>query len=307
MMKKLILYISMIGICMSLKAQSRYMAIYDMPVSVQSLSLGGCRLGMQQSAYIYSNPGSSFLGKDRRGSVDYSFGIVNDEIENMYLHTLSASYRFGSHLIMGGIRYYDEGSIHNIVDKNMKTVLDKLRLYTYTVDLGYGHQLDKFSVYGLLGLASEKTISQINAYRISLGANFSDSFKSMSYMVGVGLRNLGVVSYENENKSLTPLAHVGGSIMFPTRKEDSVGLFVDAGIYFFKDKPKRVSTLSLGIDYTFLKSYSLRLGGHTGEKDQYMSAGFGIKISQLTIDAGAKLACEKDLSDIYIIGARFNF
>ncbi len=307
-MKRLITFLTMTAVCLLMHAQSRPVPIYDMPASARSLSTGGGSMGRQQSAYIYTNPSAAFAAEEARGTAEYLLALVDNKTGNMLLHTVTASHRWGSHLVMGGVRYYAQGSIDHALDINMKPVPGRLRLYAYTADLGYARRLGAFSVYGSLGLASEKAAERIGAYRANIGASFSHSLQSADYTVGLGIRDLGMVSYRGKNKRLAPLLHAGGSVTLPTWEGQALGVFVDGGMYLPSGKSKAAGILGAGLDYTFAKRYSLRAGGHTGgDRDNYLSAGLGVRVGRFTMDAAAKLACEDGLSNLYMAGMKFDF
>ena len=306
-MRHFILSLYLLFLAVNVLAQGLRMAILDMPASVHSLSMGGCSLGAMTGAYVYTNPSAAFGAEISPVVVDYDVTLVAEEqADNMYLHSLSASYRTGNHLLMGGVRYYAQGTIDRLVDENMQMVPWSHRLYSYRVDLGYARQFQRAVVYGTLGIASEQTVSQTDAYRISLGGSFRGEVGSMPYTLGVEVRDLGLVSHLNKNHALSPLVHCGGTLSCPIGFQQTLGLYVDGGSYLPVDGADVASMVCGGLSYSIAGRYSLSAGAHCGDRNNFATSGLSVRIGWLTILGSCRFGWEDGQSSMYMIGARFS-
>lgn len=297
-----LIFIMAVCLCSYVSAQSRRMPIYDTPSSSFSMGVGGCRMGLQNTAYIYTNPVSAYLGEDSVWTADYAYADMGQDLS---LHTITGAYRSGDHVLMAGVRYFSEGSIDRQIDVDMNIVGGRVNFYSYSTDLGYSHRFGKFSVYGMLDVASEKTTVRSSAYSVSLGAGYTDSLLAGVYTVAASIRNMGVVSYQNKNKRLSPLVSAGGSFTFPSWQKQTISIYADGGVYLSDGTSGASAVFSGGIDYTLMKRYSLRAGGHLEGHDNYLTAGVGCRVACVTIEAAAKLAKEETAHDIYMIGVKW--
>ena len=301
---KRIFLVFIMAVCLysSLYAQSRRMPIYDTPLSSFSMGIGGCRMGLQNTAYIYTNPTSAYLGADSVWTTDYSYANMDDD---QSLHMVTGSYRSGNHVLMAGVRYFSEGSINRQIDIDMNIVGGRVNFYSYSTDIGYSRRFGKFCVYGVLDVASEKTTVRSSAYCVSLGTGYTDSLLSGVYTVALGVRNLGVVSYQNKNKRLSPLVIAGGSFTFPLWLKHTIGIYADGGVYLPDGNSETAAVFSGGIDYTFMHRYSVRAGGHLEGHDNFLTAGVGCRVACVTLEAAAKFAKENTAHDIYMVGVKW--
>lgn len=332
MKKHMSLFIIMLSIAFQIDAQTRVLPIFESPTSPTSLSLGNVRMGDLKNSFIYNNPTAGFmltkelassndlssmdnnyfLSKNytspRFKTADYSLGILPMNGDTHLLHTLTAGYYTNKSGFLIGGRYLSMGSIDSWLDEDMNNqTLGKKRFFSYTVDLGYTYCLnDKFSFYSTLSYAREKLVNNIDAYRLNIGGYYNGKNyligRQVNYSLGVAVDNVGMYSYSKKSKALAPDLKLGGSLLIPTIENQSMGLFIEENMYMPVSDNKFASSFSAGVDYTLLSKYSLRIGGHTGEHDDFLSAGFGIKYKIFDLNFGAKFALDQDLDNIYMVG-----
>lgn len=300
MQKRHIITIAALAITLTATAQSRRMAIFDMPASPTSLSLGGAQLGAEGN--IYADP-SLLITDEHKTNVDYSFGLVDADAGNMGIHSLTASTRQGKNLLLLGARYYAQGKLDRELDIDMKPIGDGRHLYSYQADAGYGRIMGNVTVYGSLGIASEKTTDQTTAYRVNIGATYHGTIGKGTWQAGAAVRDLGFAVADNKSHALAPLAHAGGSITIPTFTNQKLTAVVDGGAYLPLDDNDKEGTFGGGLAYSFADKLSLRAGAHTGSHDGYVGAGLGVRLGIVKVNAAAKFALGDGNSNIYMIGA----
>ncbi len=290
-----------------LQAQGRRFAVLDLPGSAVSLAHGGSTFSYADGGNIYANPSWNTECSMRENVVSYSLGWINQKSSKPTFHTLTAAHRQQNSMIMLGARYYAQGTLNNLLDDNMQPVEGSIHMYSYTIDLGYAHKFHHFSIYTTLGLASEKTVTQTNSYRIGLGASYANHYKKATYQIGIGLRDLGIVSTHNANKSLSPLIHAGGAIALQVNQNHNIAVNVDGGLYPTVEYAKQTSTLAGGIDYQLYHHYTIRIGGHIGDDDNYLAPGLGLSFGKINVDGTIKLTLEDDGVNYGMIGINYNF
>ncbi len=302
----------MMCVVLHTKAQSRILPVLETPSSPQSLSLGGVRMGDINQAYLYNNP--TFLFHNASKSVDYSLGFIPSEGRQTYLfHTFTTAYRYKKSAFFLGGRYLTMGSLddwfNNDYEKNSS--LGKIDFYSYSLDVGYAYKPNQsFSFYSTAGYAEEKTVSSIRAYRMDFGASYEGTGKlfraEMPYSIGLSVANLGKYSYKDQSDFLAPNVRLGGSVSIVTVTRQTMQVFVDGGAFLPVGENDFSSFFSGGVDYCFLNTYSLRIGGHTGDKDDFLSAGFGVKYRAFNVSLGAKIPLRKDLNSMYMLGLKMD-
>lgn len=303
-MYKLYSTVALTVVALSVHAQGRRMAIVDMPVSAVSLAHGGGVFGFSERALVYADPSVGFDDTQTTMCANYAFGLVDGAGGSMGLHTLGLSHRSGKHLLMGGARYFAQGKTGPVLDINMKPVADAMRLYSYGVDVGYVHTMGRFAIYGILGMISEKTDVQDNAYRLGIGMAFHGQKGLMRYKLNLAVRDLGGVGTGDRWQILSPLLHGGGALRLATARNQELDVTLDSGVYLPSGKSKVSGMLSGGVDYTLAKRYSLRLGGHAGDHDDYLGAGLGVRVGRIAFDAAVRLTAKDGASHLYMAGVQ---
>lgn len=301
------LFLLLMGV-IQVGAQTRVLPILESPTSPKSLSLGSSKMGNINSSFIYTNPAALF--NSSRLHADYSFGWMPTDGNTYQFHTLTTGYQTKKSGFMIGGRYLSMGSFDNWLNSNMENVgQGKVRFYSYTLDLGYAYKLNRaFSFYSTLGYAKEKTIFSMSAYYLGVGSYYSGNNllfnKNIAYSIGLSATNLGKYTYRGNSEFLSPNIRLGGSMLIPTFSNQSLELFLDGGVYLPVSDNKWASSFSGGMDYSFLKKYSLRVGGHCGEQDDFLSAGVGVKLGVFDFIVGSKIALRSDLDNIYMVGLK---
>lgn len=309
-MRIYILLLSVISIFLRVEAQSRILPILESPTSPKSLSMGSSKMGNVDNAFVYNNPTALFYSVSK--TADYSLGIIPSEGENTYLlHTLTTAYRNRKSAFFAGGRYLSMDSFDNWLNSDMQedVARGKMNFYSYTIDLGYAYKLNEsFSLYFTIGYIKEKTVASIRAYRVDVGSYYNGNSnlfnKDVFYSVGISVGNLGKYSYNDKADFLSPSFRLGGSILIQTASDQTLETFLNGGIFLPVADNKSASFISIGFDYSFFKKYSLRIGGHSGDNDDFFSAGFGIKYKIFDFSFGTKIALRKDLENIYMLGLK---
>lgn len=307
-MKIYILPVFMLFIVAEVEAQSRILPVSELPTSSQSLSLGNVRMGNMNSALIYNNPTAIFDSTPIND--DYSLGFIPSGDDTYLFHTLTAGYKRGKSGFVVGGRYLSMGSFDNWLNTDMADEpLGKIRFYSYTLDLGYAYKLNEsFSFYSTMGYVEEKTTSAVRAYRLDVGSYYKANSllfdKEIDYSIGLEVGNIEKYTYSGNSDFLAPNARLGASAMTETVANQSIGVFVEGGVFLPVANNEFASSFAAGIDYSFFKKYSISLGGHTGEQDDFLSAGFGVKYSLFDFSFGTKIALLNDLNDMYMLGLK---
>ena len=310
MNKHAITLILLAASAVSASAQGRILPVTEMPVSAETLAAGNA-MHSSTDTYIYADPALAFDSESRWHAV-YSAALLPSNDGTHSLHTLSAAARFGSNAVFVGARYHDMGTMKTFVDNDMnETQHGSMSLSAYTVDAGYARLLTpNIAAWATAGLASEKTSATIFAVRMALGADYSGiaslAGKPLSYSAGLSASNLGRYSYTGKSGMLSPRVGIGGHAVWQTAEGQSLALTVDGGMYMKTDDTKQSAELSGGIAYTAFSNYTLRIGGHTGDKDDYAAAGFSIAMKWITLHATAKIPLRNNLDAVYMAGLAVN-
>lgn len=289
-------------------SQQGTIPLLEAPASAQSLSMGGTTMGQATQAFIYSNPTAIFRSPTSL-NVDYSTALLPTEDKTMHLHTLSSAYKHNNNAFFVGARYFSMGSITDSWDSQGNPIRDgnKIDFYSYGIDLGYAYKINNSLVaYTKVGMANEKVMSDIQAYHSSFGVFYNGQIKQSLYSLGLEVANLGIYKYKDKSKSLSPLVKLGGSIVFETFNEQRLEVATNYGVYLPVEDYKSKSHFNMGLDYSFFKKYSLRMGAHTGEQNDYASAGVGVKFKSFAVNLGSKIALRSDLENMYMIDLNYS-
>lgn len=290
-------------------AQGRILPITEMPSSPETLAAGNAAHAPSES-FLYSTPGAVFHSPNRWHAA-YSAALLpaNDGTHSM--HTLAAATRLGHNAFFLGGRYHAMGALHTFVDNNMnETSHDKLPLYAYTVDGGYARMFSPhLSAWATAGFASEHTATTINAFRAGIGADYAGQTAlgrgQLNYKAGLSATNLGGYSYTGHSGMLSPRIGVGGHTAWLMAPGQTLALTIDGGLYMKTDDSKQSTELSGGFAYTAFSRYTLRVGGHTGDHDDYAAAGLSVALKGFTINAATTIPLHKDMDAIYMAGLTF--
>lgn len=282
-------------------AQSRSLPIIDLPGTPSSMALGGASFVEKDVQSIYSDMPSAYMMDNHHTGVSYSLGVIGSTPSNTF-HALSVSHREGSSVIMLGARYLSQGKIHDVIDADMQPTGKSLNMYSYMADIGYGYMLRHLTLYATLGVASEKTAMQINAYRVNLGASYHKMSKNIHWIIGAGVRDLGMMTVNGTSNGVSPLLHGGGMVAFDLGTGQKLDVCVDGGAYLPIGEGRTSETIGGGLGYTFFHNYTIRTGFHAGDGNSYIGAGASCKIGHCKIDAAVKFAYTDNLYNIYMVG-----
>lgn len=290
-------------------AQQRVLPLLEAPTSAESLGKGATTMGSSTNTFLYNNP-SAIFHSETTFAVDYSLGLFPTEDKTMHLHSVSAAYKQGKSAFFAGARYFSMGSITELWDSEMNP-LDRGRtidFYSYALDLGYAYQLsESWVAYVKAGYANEKVISDIKAYHSSVGVFYSGNINKTKYSIGAEASGLGVYNYKGKTKSLPGLLKLGGSVLFSIQENHKLELASNYGVYLPTDNDKAQSHFNLGVNYTLWDKYSILTGGHVGEKNDYMTAGLGVKHKGFRINLASKIAMRTDLENAYMLDIGYSF
>lgn len=313
-MKKTSLYIVLLlssFLPLGLQAQSRMLPIIELPASAEALSMGGVYTGDQQTAWIYTNPTAVF-NHAQTWTADYHLGFLPQNNGTSHLHTFHAAHRLGNHAVLVGSRYEDMGTLNTFVDDDMQEVSkEKMRLSSYRFDAGYTFRISrKWAVYTTVGYASERTLTTISGWMINLGINHVDSFTlsrlPLRYNLTLNGLQLGRYAYSGHHGWLSSRIGLGGNISMNIAPKQQLSVFLDAGTFLPSNGIKASTELSGGIAYTFLQMVSVRIGGHTGDKDDFLSCGFSVRYGTLSLHTGMSVPLHKEMHKTYMAGLQWD-
>ncbi|MCA4806967.1 PorV/PorQ family protein [Myroides odoratimimus] len=290
-------------------AQQGVLPVLQAPASAESLAKGATTMGNSTSGFIYNNPAAIF-NKDTQFSVDYSLGLFPTEDKTMHLHTVSTAYKQGKSAFFIGGRYFSMGNITALWDSEMNPISNgrTLDLYSYALDLGYAYKLsDSFVAYAKAGYANERMISDIKAYHSTFGVFYNGSINKTNYSIGVEASNLGVYKYKDKTESLPSLLKVGGAVEFSIRESQVLEVASNYGVFLPNGDQKAKSHFNIGANYTFWNKYSILAGTHLGEKNDYLTAGLGLKHKGVRVHLASKLAARTDLENAYMLDIGYSF
>lgn len=302
-MKRNQLLFIFICLVLNLEAQSRILPIIELPSGAKAIGLGGSKIGNTGNASIYGNPTAIFY--NHRNSIDYSFGVIPTDSKNTYVfHSLSVGYKKNKNAFFVGGRYLSLGNSRDF----MEAYADKkLSFYSHSLDVGYAYAANKStSFYSSIAYVNEKTFVLTHALRFNVGSYFYGEHilaeKTMNYAIGISISNIGKYFYQEENGFLSPKASIGGTFLFPFSSNQEMTTCVQSNFFIPVSNSKFSSSTSVGIDYSFRKKYSIRVGGSLGDNDNFFAAGLGIKYRKIDVNVGAKLPFRKEVSNIYMFG-----
>ncbi|EKB06030.1 MULTISPECIES: PorV/PorQ family protein [Myroides] len=303
---KTLQYISTAALCsltLSALGQQRGLPILETPASAESLGKGATTMAGASQAFIYSNP-TSIFSTETKFNASYSVGLLPTDDKNMSLHSISTAYQRDRSAFFLGARYFSMGSITEQWDGQMNPISDgrKLDFYSYTLDLGYAYRIsNSFTAYTKLGFADEKVISDIKAYHATVGMFYTGNIQETVYSLGVEVSNLGSYKYKDKTKSLQSLLKLGGSVLFPTYEHQKLEIASNYGLYLPIDDYTAKSHFNMGVNYTFLDKYSISTGGHLGEKNDYLTAGLGMRYQSFRFNLASKIGMRADLENVYML------
>ena len=294
----------------TLHAQGRPMPLLELPASPEVLATGNTARGEVHGNYLYTNPAAVFGASKPRG-VDARFGILSVNNRTQTFQSVSADYRVGKNAFFLGTRYWNIGSVNTFVGLNMQqTAHKKVSLDAFRIDVGYARALTpRWTAFIATGYANERGVTTQTAWQNTLGVQYADSTQvaqlPVRFAASVAAQNVGVVHYRHHTKALAPRLSAGGSIVLKPQSNHSFALYADAGFYPKMGGAQSAADLGAGIRYTLLRRYSLAAGHHTGDNDNYWTAGASVALGAFTLDAAAQLPHHREQGKLYLMGVRF--
>ncbi|MBO5627237.1 MAG: hypothetical protein J5953_15815 [Prevotella sp.] len=303
--KKIILLVLGLAVsCLAAFGQGRILPITETTTSALSLATGGTHLGSQTASLLYTNP---TVALDlNRFEADYSLTYMPTDGENILLHAPSVAVRTGKGAVLLGMRYMAMGTLNLVVDQQMQEITDKtIHMKSYTFDAGYAHPITRhLSAFATVGYATEKTAANVHGFYGSLGANYSDSTylgkKKLDYTAGLSVSNLGGYSYDDEQGRLSPRVAVGGSMRLATARSQYLHLYAEAAHFFKSGKADGCSECVAGLGYTLFENYTLLAGGHSGDGNPAVTAGFMARFNSIVISIATRFGIQKDQNNSYM-------
>ena len=296
----------------SAAAQSRILPLGDMAASAASLASGGSRYAGGGAA-VYTRPSSAFA-QDGSFGADYSAAIIPADGCTQTLHTLTAAWHGGRHAVLLGGRYWLQGKQDIFVDDNMSETSDpRLTMHSCAFDAGYAFAISQsMHAYATVGYVAEKALATVSAVRATVGADYMGGGSlfglGAKYVAGASVSNIGRYSGGGSGGSLSPRIGLGGSVAIAPGARQTLSVNADAGMYLASGNAKSAAELAAGVGYTFLDSYTLRVGTHVGDHDNAFAAGAEARIGRLfTVSGSVRIAAASDVCNIYMIGLSASF
>jgi len=296
-MKRLLsMFIIALG-CTMMSAQS--FNFVNLPTSPVEAALGGATFAYNADAFSAEvNPAAMSLSV-KKFAVAATYQMWAPNSMNMTAAGLGAFYRFKNLSIGLSGRYYMEPS-YDIINSQAK-VTGSYKPAHNDVALSLAYSVDNKWSFGVVvrnlsfGFSEEAKIS-------SLGFDLMGEYSNKGFIVAVGVKNLGpnikIGTINGAKYNLPAYAKAGASY---TVKGFSATAEFD---YMFNGG----IMAGIGAQYKFFDIVALRAGYHYGSEKtipQYFSAGLGIDIIGITLNAAAIISATMGTSLSFGLGYSF--
>jgi len=283
-------------------AQTGFQFLSVLPDARSAALAGATTTMLGGSASLWSNPaalGEMTLHTELMAS-------QNNWIADIDHYAVSAAYRHGQgrYGVFGvSFMYVDYGEIEGtMIAANEQGFIETgiIKPLAYALGLGYGIRLsDKFSVGGQVKLVSQhlgpavKSVdapdgqnvidNEVSVLAFDFGTRYITGFRSLVF--GMSVRNFSQeVRFAREGFQLPLTFNIGVSIdLFDIMPE----MNANHGFIFSLDAthPRSYPEFAkFGLEYSFIKTFFLRIGYITNRDEEDMAYGFGIQKFGLGVD-----------------------
>lgn len=268
---------------LSLGAQSRILPVLENNNDVRTAAMGNTLLGNAKQMYLYSNP-AALAYADKTFSVDLS-GEFYPQVDAGRLshYALSLGYKLGrSSTLLGGVRY--QGGLE------LNTQNGAVKPKDWTIDLGYAFRLTNEIMFYASGsyIKSEVGVST-SAWAFSVGAAYQKGIDvaGMNSLLTVGARFMDFGKAVKYNDAWLPYSLptsliVGGdwSLNLSDKHQMTYAL---SGRYF---TPKNAEAILVGtgLEYTYARVVSARVGYECGDTPDRLTMGLGCRYKGFKLD-----------------------
>ncbi len=286
MKKILFAVIATLGLGANIQAQT--LPLLGLSGDARSASMGEVRMGEAKGMYIYTNPSSFVIDKEKKAYASASFGKLPDANDKSpKIGFASIGYRLGNNALMLGYRCLSGIPFNqtNSLGVSVKEIQPKDQAF----DIAYALSIDEhFSAYAMASVISTYNGYRRNVMAGSLGVYYRNKIKlgqTINYTLGLSLNNLGQdLEYgQDVVYKLPTTTKIGGSASYTFSDNHSLGLYLE-GSYLMYPKDMTEFTKAFGLEYNLFKHFSLRTGYHFEDGYDYSSFGFGVNYSDISVD-----------------------
>nr|WP_314698458.1 PorV/PorQ family protein [uncultured Prevotella sp.] len=277
-------------VTMEVTAQSRILPILEANPDVRSEAMGSTLLGNTNQMFIYTNPAALSLG-ETRFAVDASLeaqAMTNEGRPMQY--NLATGYRFDNRsALMAGMRYYGGLNVPKVGSSNKDHYLSP---NDFTLDLAYSFTVtENIAVYTSATYAHSQAATSTNALTFSLGGAYQKpiavSEKVNSVLtLGVRLMDFGKsVKFDDTGipYSLPTSLVVGGDWQVDVSPKHRLTYALSAR--HFTPKETKETLVGTGLEYTYNKMLSARVGYQCAEKtSNAFTLGAGGQLKHFKVD-----------------------
>ncbi len=300
-MKKLFILILLIASFIAAHAEvnahagTKGFKFLQIPVNPVSMSLAG------RGVYSISNPASFVLqpsiatiNSHQDLSVSHTLWLEDTNFTNIAYSNSDRVKHFG--LIL---RSLDYGDVENRDDTG--TLLGYYNPLDMNMMANIGFRLNPSNYFGInAGILYEK-LNTASSYGFSTDLGYTYLPPITGTQISLAIRNLGYTAKMNEERIDLPISYEADfskEIQFETNRLCMGMTAIQANDEDFKG--------SLSAEFTFQNILSLRTGYKFNYAAEDITAGFGVKIKQFSVDYGWA-AFNSELNDIHSLGITYSF
>ncbi|MDO4770944.1 PorV/PorQ family protein [Porphyromonas sp.] len=260
--------------------------LFELNPDVASHALGGTHLVTNSNNYIYANPTNIFRAE--KSFTLYVSGEYLPKFADMKRESfgsLSAGYRFNErHALFAGLRMLSGLKLNRVNDLGTETEERLLRPSQMTFDAGYAFAFsENISAFATLSMLRSTTGQQTQSFFAGVGVNYTRTLQWMGkethFRTTLAGYNLGedVDFGKGMSYRLPSTVALGLGATMELTENQSLGLQAQvARITSYSD-----TQLGAGVEYSFLKMFSLRGGYQYYDKDvSFASVGAGLTIGR---------------------------
>ncbi len=295
-MKKI--FVIIITVCCGLlsisKLQGQTLNYLETTTSARSAAMGNTMLGHTDEMFIYTNP-SALLFSNKSLSLDFSSELYPETMgERQVQYNLSGAYNFGNQALFVGARY----------------LKDLMQAYTYTVDLAYAFKLgEHFVAYASGAYFRDVVVFHAQGAAFSVGLAYNQKFAESEINLGARLLDFGkAVKYNDTGLPFSlPMSLVLGGDWQYTLAQKHLFSYALSTRYVIP-KPSQQFVLSTGVEYTYDKLLSARLGYEYAQDEPHrLTMGLGAKYWGVKFNASYQKTFEYYGQDKLMLGLGFDF
>lgn len=295
-------------ITMRATAQSRTFPVLEGYTDVNTAAMGGTLLGYTQQMHIYTNPAAMSFG-NKRLSVDAST-MLQAKTDNGQLrqYNIAAAYQLKNRsALLVGARYLGGLDVPSVYAAGEPT---SIKPYDIALDFGYSFMVTpQIAVYATTTYVESHAATSASALAFSVGTAYQNVFNLTSattttLTIGARLLDFGKPVKFNHTgipQSLPTSVVAGGDWQVNLTPQHT--LTYAASCRYFTPKQCTETVVSTGLDYTYNKMLSARIGYLYGDKVAHaITFGVGAQMARVNINAAYHHAFALYGIDAFMVG-----